>query len=114
MTASLTDILTTAKNLVTAVNQLGQTYLSINGSKKSATLTATTVVASGQVRLVNVTVPAAGTTSGTIYDCGSTTALINPVFAIPTTAGVYSINIPMNAGITVVPGTGQSVVVSYS
>jgi hypothetical protein len=112
--ASLDDILTVAKNLVTAVNGLGQTYLAVNGTKHSAALTASTVVMAGQGRIAQVSVIVGGSADGAIYDCASTSILTNQIAAITQTAGVYVWNIPVSNGITVVPGTGQTVVVSYS
>lgn len=115
--ASLDDILTTAKNLVSAINGLGQTYLGVNGSKTSAAIPASTptLVMSGQGRLVNVSVTnPSGTASGVIYDCTSTTTLTRPIGAILPTQGVYVWNIPVSYGIVVDGGTGMTVVVTYS
>lgn len=42
--SSLSDILTTAKNIVTAISQLGQTYLSVEGSQITTDITSVTLV----------------------------------------------------------------------
>lgn len=111
------DFLTTAKNLVTAVNQLGQTYLSVMGNKRSAIIapTVATLVTAGTGRIVNVSVMGASiTTIGTIYDCSTISTLTNPIGTIKMSADVYNWNIPFVNGLVVVPGAGMTVVVSYS
>lgn len=121
--ASLSDILTTVKNAVTSINQIGQTYLKINGTTRSVTMTTTTLVASGQGRLASVSVIAASGGGGggggsggegMIYDSNNSASSTNALAVIPTTLGVYVINMPYNNGLVVVPGTGMTVVVSYS
>lgn len=106
--ASTTDILTALKaisnNLLTAT----QAYQAIQGTKQVAAITASTVVSTGQGRLVNIIVTDPGSTEGQVLD-GT-----NVVFTIPKVHDVYPINIPINFGITVAPGSGQVVTVSYS
>jgi len=58
--SSLSDILTAAKNVVTSVNQLGLTYLRVQGAVRSTTMTTATLVTSGQGRLASVSVVVAG------------------------------------------------------
>lgn len=110
----MSDLLTAAKNVVTAINQLGQTYLQVQGSKSYSSITAATLVQSGQGRVVRVSVIVAGSSVGAIYDANASTATTNQVWVIPNTVGVTEINLPVNNGIVVVPGTGQTVVISYS
>jgi hypothetical protein len=112
--ASLSDILTATKNIVTALNQLGQTYLQVEGSKQTSGITAATLVQSGQGRLARVIVTVSGSADGAIYDASSASATTNKVYLIPKDHGVYVVNVPINNGIVVVPGTGQTVAVSYS
>lgn len=114
MTASLTDILTTAKNIVTAINGAAQTYLNVNGTQVKNAITTTTLINSGQGRLVTVSVVVTSTSTGTIYDSNSTGSLTNQIGTIPTVTGVYTWNIPYNNGIVVVPGSGQTITVTYS
>lgn len=112
-----TDVLAVAKNIVLALNQLGQTYLSVMGAKRSQVIapsTATLVVA-GAGRLANVSVMGSSITStGTIYDCSSSSSLANPLGIIETGQHIYQWNIPFINGLVIVPGSGMSVVVSYS
>lgn len=112
--ASLSDILTTAKNLVTSVNQLGQTYLKINGVARSATLTTTTLVTSGQGRLASISVVVAGSSACVVYDSSRAASLTSSLAAVTNAIGVTVINMPYSNGLVVVPGTGMTVVVSYS
>lgn len=112
--ASLSDILTAAKNIVTSVNQLGQTFLQVQGSKVMTGISTLTLVQGGQGRVARVSVVAAGTTAGAIYDGGTIYATSNLFWTIPNVVGVTEINMPVNNGIVVSPGSGQTVVISYS
>jgi hypothetical protein len=112
--ASLSDILTAAKNIVTSVNQLGQTYLKVNGSARSQTITATTLVATGQGRLASISVVVAGSTPCVIYDSSDAGSLTSALASATNAIGVAVVNMPYNNGLVVVPGSGMTVVVSYS
>lgn len=117
--ASLDDILTTAKNLVTAVSNLAQAYLSVQGTRRSAYITGTSpvLVTTGQGRLVNVSVMSSGSggATGEIYDTASTTALNNQLGNIVSVNGVYNWNIPFQYGLVVVNGSSSmTTVVTYS
>lgn len=112
--ASLTDLLTAAKNIVTAINGLGQTYLNVQGALSYTDLSTTTLVHSTAGRICNVIVTTAGSATGAIYDSTNTSSPSNLVYVIPNTVGVYVVNFPINYGIVVVPGTGQVVSVSHS
>lgn len=112
--ASLSDLLTATKNLVTAVNLLAQTYLNIQGSQNFAALVVATVVKPTAGRIANISVIDAGSATGTIYDSPTIGPTTKPLFIIPMTQGVYVVNLPASFGITVVPGTGQKVSGSFS
>jgi hypothetical protein len=112
--SSLSDILTTAKNIVTAISQLGQTYLSVEGSQITTNITSATLVLSGQGRIARVSVIVAGSGAGSIYDASSASATTDKLWTIPTTVGITEINLPVNNGIVVAPGSGQTVAISYS
>jgi hypothetical protein len=118
---SISDILTASKNLVTAVNGLGQTYLKVNGAVRSASATGVTpvLISSGQGRLASISVTASSSSiNGMIYDLSSTDVagivIANALCFISDTKGVTYVNLPYNSGLVVVPGTGMTVVVSYS
>ena len=113
--SSLSDILTAAKNIVTAINGVGQTYLKVQGAIRSNTLTTTSLVSTGQGRLASVSViVSSGSNDGMIYDSNAITSLTNALALIDHTTGVRVMNLPYNNGLVVVPGTGMTLVVSYS
>ena len=112
--SSLSDILTAAKNVVTSVNQLGLTYLKVQGTARSTTMTTATLVVSGQGRLASVSVIVAGSTACVIYDSNSAASTTSAIVAVTNAIGVTVVNMPYNNGLVVVPGTGMTVVVTYS
>ena len=112
--ASLSDILTTAKNIATAINGVAQTYVAVQGARVQQNITATTVVNASAGRLATVSVTTAGTTDGIIYDANDTGTTTRPIYIIGNTVGVVFVNLPVVYGIVVVPGSGQAVSISYS
>lgn len=112
--ASLSDILTVAKNIVQAVNSLVQTYLNVQGAQNFAGLTAATVVKAATGRVANISVIVPGSAVGAVYDSAATGVTTKPLFVIPMTVGVYVVNLPASFGITVAPGSGQTVSGSFS
>ena len=116
--ASITEIFTAAQNIVTALNQLGQTFLSVNGTRKSATITNTTgtLIVSGQGRLVSVVVTdASGSTQGSVYDSSNASSLVNKIAAINHTIGRQEFGVPFSNGLVIVlPSTVTAVVVYWS
>ncbi|MDE2354165.1 MAG: hypothetical protein KGL17_03990 [Betaproteobacteria bacterium] len=69
----------------------------------------------GQARLVRINVVVAGSAAGGAYDANTTAGNIaaNLIASIPNVVGSYLIDFPIMAGILIVPGTGQTVAVSY-
>ena len=112
--ASLSDLLTTAKNIASAINGVAQSYVAVQGAKIFQNITATTVVSNTAGRLAVVTVTTAGSSVGTIYDAAATGITTRPIYTIPNTVGVVFVNLPVAYGVVVIPGTGQAVTVSYS
>lgn len=114
--SSLADILTATKNLITSVNNLTQTYLEVQGTKITAGITGTTLVSSSAGRVASISVTNAGTGNGSIYDSTSTSSPTNLIYTIYSTAGtgIKVINLPVNLGIVVAPGAGQTITISYS
>jgi hypothetical protein len=112
--ASLSDLLTVAKNIVQAVNSLAQTYLNVQGAQNFAGLTAATVVKASGGRIAIISVIVAGSAAGAVYDSAAIGNTTKPLFVIPTTVGVTVVNLSASFGITVVPGTGQTVSGSFS
>ena len=116
MTASLSDILTAQKNGVVAINNVSQTNQRSLGTQTSTTVTAATVIYANPGYLVNFSVTVAGTTVGTIYNTTTTTttAATNALCVVPNAVGITKVGQVFNAGLVVVPGTGQSINVTYS
>jgi len=112
--SSLTDMLTAAKNIVTAVNALTQSYLSVQGSQNLANISTATLVQQGSGRIASVSVTTAGSAVGKIYDAALSTATTNLIWSIPNTVEITVVNFPLRFGLVVVPGTDQVVTVSYS
>jgi hypothetical protein len=117
--ASLSDILTTQKNGVVAINNIAQTFLRYIGTNTTPALSTASVIVVGAGRLVNLSIVTAGTASGTVYNASSYDPLNPPpdsqkLYTLTTTAGVYNLNLVFSQGLVFVPGTGQRVALTYS
>ena len=116
--ASTSDILTTLKNIVTALATASQNYLNVQGITNAANLSTATVVKASVGRIASVSVIVAGSATGLIYDGATLTSLTKPLWVIPEAAKTngepYVVNMPVSVGLLIVPGTGQTVSVSYS
>lgn len=79
-------------------------------------ITAATVVKAAPGRVGVVSVIVAGSAVGTVNDILTTgaVAVANQIGTIPNVVGTYTFNWPCAVGIVVVPGTGQTVAVSYT
>ena len=79
-------------------------------------ITASTVVKASAGAIINVSVLVVGTSTGTVNDVATTAgaAVANQVAVIPEAVGTYAIGMPCATGIVVVPGTGQTLAVSYA
>ena len=71
--------------------------------------------AKGQARVLRVNVVVAGSTVGSVNDCATVAAAAagNLVAAIPNVVGPILIDMPLLVGLVVIPGTGQTVSVTY-
>ena len=116
MAASLDDILTTQKNGVVAINNVFQALAVLNPTATSETVTSSTLVITGSGRLLSFSVVIAGSANGLIHNTGTPSggSASNALVATPTTIGVYAANMVFTNGLVVVPGTGQSINVTYS
>jgi hypothetical protein len=112
--ASISDILTTLKNLVVAVNNLTQTYLAVNGQLVVTGVAAPSLCKTSAGRLASVSVTTAGSAVGHVYDTNQLGASARVLYVIPTVVGTYFVNLPTSFGILAVPGTGQVIAVSWS
>lgn len=112
--ASLSDMLTAVKNLVTAINNASQNYININGALSTPAFNIATVVKASGGRIVTISVLTAGTTQGAVYDGATLAATTKPLIPIPNVVGAYRVGWPTSYGILVIPGAGQTVAASYS
>lgn len=108
----LSDILTAIKNLVQAVNNLSVRH---QASPVAAGGT-TTLAISGAGELLGYSVVVAGTTPGTVYDSNLASSIpaSAAILSIPNTLGFFPVALAFSKGLVLVPGTGQSVVLSFS
>jgi len=85
------------------------------GNAGSLNITAARVVKATAGRAARVSVIVAGSAPGSVNDAATTgtVATANLVYVIPNTVGIYTIDWPCTTGITVTPGTGQTVAISY-
>ncbi|MBV5346587.1 MAG: hypothetical protein JZU63_14320, partial [Rhodoferax sp.] len=83
-----------------------EVYLKVQGTSRSAPLTTTTLVSSGQGRLASVSVIVAGSTDGIIYDSSAVGTLTNAIAVVDNLLGVTVINMPYNSGLVVFAGAG--------
>jgi hypothetical protein len=112
--ASLGDILNAIINLTRTVTSLAQTYLQVQGLTNSAGITTATLVKNAPGRVCVVSVIVGGSAAGTIYDSTNVSSPTNPIYYITHYPGTQTVNFPTQYGIVVVPGSGQTVSVSYS
>lgn len=90
---------------------------SLQSQRSALNLTSATVLNGAGLagRIATVCVVVAGTAAGSVCDCPTTGAasLSNEIFSIPNTVGVYQLDFPYFTGLTVVPGTGQTITVAF-
>jgi hypothetical protein len=111
---SLSDLLTALKNVVTALANATLAYRQVNGISTAEAIIAPRIVKATAGRVASISVIVAGSTPGVIYDASQIGIITGPICGIPNTLGVTFINLPTDTGIVVVPGTGQTVTVSWS
>jgi len=93
-----------------------QVIVNTSASKTTLNVTAPgTLVTAGPATISRINVIATGTVAGTVNDVAllGSAAVANQISAIPATIGSYPIEMPINSGLVVVPGTGQTVAVSW-
>jgi hypothetical protein len=85
------------------------------GTRAELDITAAIVVKNAPGICCKVSVLVAGSAAGTVNDASTTgsAAVTNQFGTIPNTVGTYEFNWPCGTGIVVVPGTGQTLAVSF-
>ena len=93
----------------------GELFVMNGGTSAAYNITAATVVKATPGTLHKIVVLVAGA-AGTANNCITTGAVAaaNEIFVIPATVGVYTLDWPCSAGITIAPGASQVVTVSYT
>lgn len=83
------------------------TALNVNGAPR--------VLKAAAGAVINACVMVAGSAAGGVFDCTATANATTAaqVGVLPATVGNYTLNFPCLVGVTVVPGTGQKVSLSY-
>lgn len=108
----------------TSVNSLGQgrpqkvdgqgNALTGKGLLTAFNMSAATDVKATPGRVLKISVLVAGSVAGSINDSSvANKAAGNQIYSIPNTVGVYDIDWPCLTAISVSPGTGQTVALSY-
>ena len=111
-TVSLSDLLTTLKNLVQSINNQAITNQNVtSGLTNYAGITTPTVLLTGTGNVAGFSVIVAGASTGMLYDASKVTDLTSPLMVIPMTVGYISAPHAVTKGIMVIPGTGQTVTV---
>lgn len=93
-----------------------QGFVPEEGTKSAVNLTAASLLKVGAGRVFRASVIVAGSAVGTVNDCATTgaAAAANQIGTLPNTVGTYLFNWPVSLGLVVVPGTGQTVALSYA
>lgn len=112
--AGATQILAALQNLVVALNSAATSYANIVGVANFGPITAATVVKATAGRICEISVIAAGTATGFVYDSATTLTTTATMIPIPNVVGVYRVQWPMASGILIIPGTGQIISGTYS
>jgi hypothetical protein len=112
--ASISDIMTVLQHLVQATNNYTQAFLNVNGASTTEGIVAPTVVKATPGRLAKISVIVAGSAPGVAYDSSILGVTTAPLCGIPNTLGVFTIGMPTDTGLLIVPGTGQTLSVSWS
>jgi hypothetical protein len=93
----------------------GRVIVNTSGTRSAIGTAASGVVKATSGSIAYVSVTTAGSAVGAVYDSATVGGIgaANLLFVIPNTVGNYPVQFPANNGITVVPGTGQVISVSY-
>lgn len=93
-----------------------QGFVPEEGTKSTLNITAATLIKLGAGRCFTITVVVAGSGVGTINDIGTIggAAAANQFYTTPTAVGSLKASWPFFVGLVVVPGTGQTIAVSWA
>jgi len=113
--ASLDDILTSLKNVVTAANGVAQGLQRQVPTTTSGQLSANTLVQTGFVRVTGIAVVTAGAIGG-LYDAATIAGAGSgqEVYAVAAAVGYTAVNMVFENGLVYKPGAGQVATIFYS
>ena len=97
------------------INQNGA-LITAQGTKTFFNITTTTLIKAGTGRIAKISVLVAGSGNGAVHDAATTGAVAaaNKLAVIlDTSTTILNIDMPVFNGIVVVPGTGQTLAVSF-
>ena len=97
------------------LDNFGGLRTSNSATSSALDISTATVVKASAGRVIRVSVITAGTAAGTVNDVATTggVAASNEIAAIPAAVGILELEWPCANGITVTPGSGQVISVSY-
>ncbi|MCI0557864.1 MAG: hypothetical protein MN733_05165 [Nitrososphaera sp.] len=86
------------------------------GYSSTFNITAPAVIKTGQGLIATVSVIVAGSAAGAVHDVATTgaAAVSNQIAAIPNAIGLVPLRWGVTNGIVIVPGTGQTLAISWS
>lgn len=114
--ASLSDMLSTVKNLVEATNTLAKAANGLIPQFTSGRLAANTQIQSGFIRVTGISVLAAGA-AGALHDAATLAAAVagtNDIFVVPATVGFTATNMVFANGLVYKPGAAQVATIFYA
>jgi hypothetical protein len=114
--ASVSDVLTALQHIASNIAQAAQTYLDVNGQQARTGISSATLLKQGAGRVATVAVTAeTGTAAAAVLVDSANANATAPVLAIiPAQTGIFVVNMPFSLGLVVIPGTGDTVSVSFS
>lgn len=114
--ASLADILTSVQNLVVATNAVSTANNGLLPHFTTGRLAANALVQSGFVRVLGISVLAAGAV-GALFDAATLAAAAagtNDIYVVPAAVGFISLNMVFANGLVYKPGAGQVATIFYA
>lgn len=115
MTVSTDVLLTTLKDIVTAINTQTQNATNLAGNQDFSNVTSATYIKSGAGRIARVSVVIVGSANGIIYDAASINDTSRAIYKVTFAAtGIQVVDLPFQYGLLIIPGTGQTLAGSYS
>lgn len=115
-TASLTDILTTIQDLVRATNNIVDGVESLSPHSSSGQLIGASLVQTGFVRLLGISVVSASTQRGLLLDASNLSVATSAtvVGTVSAQLGYFPVNMIFENGMVFIPGSAQVAALFYA